>query len=190
MALVAVACNGGSESPSAALTEPVVGGDLLLVMQPGEGPGTTADHLVALFAGPTGGAVEDTANHVAWFDREIGPVHVITFTADRDDSRGGAPEFCVVFGGVSCGLDPDEPRLHMWGDDTFDGALGFAANAYGGADGAEAVFITESANTVSFLTVGGYAHAEWPREWGQPQMVEFSDTAGILVTTLEFPTKG
>lgn len=187
--LMAVACGGGSESPAAALSEHVVGGDLLLVMQPGEGRGTTADHLVAFFAGPLGGAREGTANHIAWFDREIGPVHVITFTADRDNPRGGEPEFCVVFGGVGCGLDPDEPMIHTWGDDMFNGAAGFAANAYGGADAAEAVFTTESDNTVSVLTVGGYAHAEWPREWGPPQTVEFYDITGNLVTSLEFPAE-
>ncbi|MEN8235742.1 MAG: hypothetical protein ABFR89_12565 [Actinomycetota bacterium] len=187
VALVAVACGGGSESPTAALDEHVVGGDALLVMQPGEGHGETADHLVALFAGPMGGAREGTANHIAWFDRDIGPVHVITFTAGRENPRGGEPEFCVWFhNGISCGLDPDEPILHGWGDDMFDGGPGFGADAYGGADGAEAVFTTESGNTVSVLTVGGYAHAEWPREWGEPQTVEFYDTDGNPVTRLEF----
>jgi hypothetical protein len=133
--------------------------------------------------------MEGTANHIAWFDREVGPMHVVTFTAGRDNPRGGDPEFCVAFGGVGCGLDPDEPTLHTWGEDTVNGAVGFVANAFGGADGAEAVFMTESANTVSVLTVSGYAHAEWPREWGRPQTVEFHDTAGSLVTRLEFPVE-
>ena len=187
--LVAVACGGGSESSTPALSEHVVGGNLLLVMESGEGRGETADHLAELFAGALGGAREGTADHIAWFDREIGPVHVITFTAGRDNPRGGEPEFCVMFGsGVGCGLDPDEPMLRDWDRIMFDGGAGFGANAYGGSDGAEAVFTTESGSTVSVLTVGGYAHAEWPGEWGQPQAVEFYDTDGNAVTRLEFQT--
>jgi hypothetical protein len=81
-------------------------------------------------------------------------------------------------------LEPDyAPTIHDWSDGA---GGGFQADAYGGAGGAEAVFITDSAKTVSVLTVGGYAHAEWPREWGEPQTVEFYDTAGNLVTELEF----
>ena len=154
--LVAVACGGGGEAPTAALSEHLVGGDLLLVMQPGEG----------------------TANHVAWFDGEYGPVDVVTFTTGRDNRRGGGAEFCIMFGGGGgCGLAPDEPILHGYGAGL--------ANAYGGADGAEAVFTTESGNTVSVLTVAGYAHAEWPQEWGLPKTAEFYDTSGSLVVRLD-----
>ena len=186
LALVTVACGGGSEVPTVALSEHVVGGDLLLVMQPGEGRGGKAEQLAAPVADHVfGGVKEGTPNHVAWFDREFGPVHVVTFTAGRDNPRGGDPEFCVMFGrGASCGLDQGEPALHGWGDEP----AGFEADAYGGAGSAEAVFITESANTVSVLTVGGYAHAEWPKEWGKPQTVEFYDTTGSLVVTLDFQT--
>lgn len=176
--LVVAACGGGGEEPTADLSEHVIGGDLLLVMQPGEGRGEEVEQLVAPFADPFG-VKEGTADHVAWFDGEYRPMHFITFTADRDNPRGGDPEFCVMSGtGVGCGLDPDDPTL-------YDSGVG-EASAFGGADGAEAVFTTESANTVSVLTVGGYARAEWPPEWGQPQTVEFYDSAGNSLVILSF----
>jgi hypothetical protein len=177
-----VVTGGGGEGPAPALSEHVVGGDLLLVMNPGFGRGEEAE-LLALSADPLGtfGVKEGTADHVAWFDGEYRPMQVVTFTAGRDNPRGGDPEFCVVIGGGGgCGFDPDEPTIHGW-------AVG-EANAFGGAGGAEAVFTTESANTVSVLTVGGYARAEWPREWGQPQTVEFYDTSGSLLVRLDFQT--
>lgn len=45
--------------------------------------------------------------------------------------------------------------------------------------GAEAVITTESGKTVAVTTVAGYAHAEWPTEWGQPQTVESYDTSSL-----------
>ena len=72
--LMVAACGGGGEGPTADLSEHVIGGDLLLVMQPGEGRGEEAEQLAAPFADPFG-VKEGTANHVAWFNGEYRPMH-------------------------------------------------------------------------------------------------------------------
>lgn len=210
LVLVLVACGSGGESPattsnglSAALAEHLVGGDILLKMETGDGPGLfdqtsldSAEELTPLQAAGFfalqghGGLRDGMADHVAWFDGEYGRMHVVTFRAGQENPRGGEPEFCVALvllqqagplsSGVTCGLDPDEPMFHGGGVDVVG-----VAGAFGGTDVAKAVFITESQKTVSVLTVGGWAFAEWPLEWGAPQAVEFHDTARSLVTTLE-----
>ncbi len=186
--LVAAGCGGDGDATDVALGEHVVGGDLQLVMQPGEGPGEFADSLVAFpdIEMAFGGARPGTADHVAWIDGAFGPVHFVTFTAGRENPRGGAPELCVFAGGGGgCRFDPAQPAL-------LDFALlaPFQANVYAGPGGAEAVFVTESSRAVSVLTVGGFAHAEWPDEWGPPQVVEFYDTDGDLLSRLEYPADG
>ena len=52
----------------------------------------------------------------------------------------------------------------------------------------EVVFATESGKTVSVVTAGGFAHADWPEDWGPPQMVDFDAATGELVVTLEMQT--
>jgi hypothetical protein len=212
--LLLSSCGDGGSGP---LTEPVVGGDLVLVMQPGEGTETnTGRYLVEIFD-PDGkyGLREGTANHVGWIESEYGPRHVVTFTAGRDNPRGGEPELCVIVvtvgiqavrdeaatfnGGGACGLDADEPmilggnlgsgsresaRIPMISGGSLGSASLEPADVYGGADGAEAVITTESGKTVSVLATNGFALAEWPREWGLLQMVDFYDTSGDPVGTV------
>lgn len=184
--VVVLSCGGCDDTDESANREHVIGGDSLLVMEPGEGPGEFADELAALVASPFGGVREGTANHVASFDGKHGSGHVVTFTAGRENPRGGDPEVCIMFGsGASCRPGLGEPTLLDWGA----GGAGIEANVYGGADADEAVFTTESTNTISVLTVDGYARAEWLRDWGLPQTVEFYDSAGKLLERLEFPAE-
>ena len=111
--VLAVSSCGGDEPTR--LTEPVVGGDLVLVMQPGEGTETsTGRYFVEIFDWDGKfGLREGTANHVGWIDSEYGPRHVVTFTAGRDNPRGGEPELCVYYfpAGSGCGLDVDQPVI-------------------------------------------------------------------------------
>lgn len=179
IALAGSSCGGdGSATPA----EPVVGGDLVLVMQPGEGSATnTGRYFVELFDWEGNwGVKEGTANHVGWIEARYGPRHVVTFTAARDNPRGGEPEFCfIVFpGGGGCGLDPTEAAIYGWGEDS--------AELFAGSTGAEAVITTEAGRTVSILTVEGYAVAEWPGDWGGPESVSYYAADGELLTTLEF----
>lgn len=171
---------GGDES--AVLFEPVIGGDLVLVMKPGEGTETnTGRYFVEMFDWEGNfGLREGTANHVGWIDAEYGPQHIVTFTAGRDNPRGDEPEFCLITfpGGGGCGIDPDEPMVYGWGDGE--------ADAFGGAEAAEAVIATESGKTVSILTVAGYLHAEWPIDWGMPQTVDFYNADGQQLLSLDF----
>jgi hypothetical protein len=168
----------------AATTQPahVVGGDLLLAMQPGEG--TESDlgrSFVEMFDREgTFGLREGTANHVGWIDTEYGPRHIVKFTAGRENPRGGEPESCIIIfpGGGGCGIDPDEPAVYGWSDGE--------ADAFGGDNAAEAVISTESGKTVSIVTIAGHLHAEWPFEWGMPQIVDFYNADGDLLLSLEF----
>lgn len=171
--------------PGAASPQPthVVGGDLLLVMQPGEGTGTdTGRVMVEMFDSQSNfGVREGTANHVGWIDARYGPRHVVTFTAGRENPRGGDPEFCVFIipGGGGCGIDPEKPQVYGWGEDS--------AELFAGPEGVEAVITTTSGNTVSILTAEGYAYAEWPIDWGLPQSVEFYSSGGLLLTAHTVP---
>lgn len=184
VALVASSCSG--DEP-AVLAEPVIGGDLVLAMQPGDGTkANTGRYFVEIIDWEGNfGLREGTANHVGWIDAEYGPRHIVTFTAGRDNPRGGDPEFCVISfpGGGGCGIDPDEPAVYGWGDY----GSGYGAEVFGGSDCAEAVITTRTGNTVSILTVHGYAYAEWVRDWGEPQTVEFYNTDGDPLLSLEFP---
>lgn len=180
-AVVLVGSSCGGDKP-AVLAEPVIGGDLVLAMQPGDGTkANTGRYFVEIFDWEGNfGLQEGTANHVGWIDAEYGPLHIVTFTAGRDNPRGGEPEFCLITfpGGGGCGLDPSEPAVYGWGDGQ--------ADAFGGSEAAEAVIATESGRTVSILTVAGYFHADWPVEWGTPLTVDFHDSEGELLETLEF----
>lgn len=183
--VVVLCCGGCDDTDESADRQHVIGGDLLLVMEPGEGPGEFADELAALVASPFGGVRQGTPDHVASFDGEYGPAHVVTFTAGRENPRGGDPEFCVWVGSsMSCRVTEGEPMVHGWGW----GGPGPSASAYGGPQGAEAVFTTEFGKTVSVLAVGGYAYAEWAEDWGKPQTVAFYDAAGNRIVKLDFAT--
>ena len=179
IALVGSSC-GGDEP--AVLAEPFVGGDLVLVMQPGEGTETnTGRYFVEIFDWEGNfGLREGTANHIGWIDTEYGPRHIVTFTAGRENPRGDESEFCLITfpGGGGCGLDPEEPMVYGFGEGE--------ADAFGGADAAEAVVATESGKTVSILTVAGYLRAEWPVDWGWPLTVDFYNADGDPLLSLEF----
>ncbi len=197
IALVAVtSCGASDDGGGGVLSEPIVGGDLILFMQPGDGPGVMADQLAGHWVRLTEIPVkEGTPDHLAWFDRttgpdeswfmkDAGPVHVFSFTADRENPRGGDPEFCLMFGGGGgCAPGIDQPQIHS----SDRGPLGgYLAQAFGGADAAEAVILTESGKTISILAAAGYVHAEWPDEWGPPQTVSFYDREGSRALELPF----
>jgi hypothetical protein len=192
--VVAVSCGGSEDTGTAGDRRRVIGGDLLLAMEPGQGHGEFADSLIAVRADPFGGADPGSADHVAFFQSSRQPqpflhtpegvVHVVTFTAGRENPRGGEPELCLsIAGGASCGPGMDQPGWRGWGDL----AGGFYAAAFGGLEAVEAVLNTESGNTVSVLIVGGYAYAEWSDEWGRQDTIEFYDTTGSLLILIEIP---
>ena len=165
-------------------TEPahVVGGDLLLAMQPGEGTETDLGRSFVEMFDREGifGLREGTANHVGWIDTEYGARHIVTFTAGRENPRGEEPESCILIfpGGGGCGIDPDEPAVYGWSDGE--------ADAFGGANASEAVISTESGKTVAIVTVAGHLHAVWPFEWDMPQTVDFYDAEGHPLLSLDF----
>lgn len=183
LALALLSC--GSDEPEV-ITEPVVGGDLVLAMQPGEGLETnTGRYFVEMFDWEGNfGLKEGTANHVGWIEREFGPVHIVAFTAGRPNPRGGAAESCVIYfpGGGTCTLDPEEPVVFTWGDQ----GSGYGAEVFGGPDCAEAVITTGTGYTVSVLTAQGFAYAEWPADWGMPETVDFYNAGGVPLSSLDF----
>ena len=152
-------------------------------MEPGEGGGQFADDFADSIAGPVGGAVAGTASHVAWFDggHDRGPAHVVTFVPDRDVTED---DFCVwIASGMGCRVVEGEPQVHGYGWD----ATYVHASAFGGSNGAEAVFTTEFGKTISVLTVDGYAYAEWSADWGKPAHVTFYDTSGSNAVFMNLP---
>jgi hypothetical protein len=182
--VLAVSGCGGDEPE--VLAEPVIGGDLVVMMQPGEGTETnTGRYFVEMFDWEGNfGLQEGTANHVGWVEREFGPVHIVAFTAGRQNPRGGAAESCVIYfpGSGSCTLDPEEPAVFTWRDQ----GSSYGAEVFGGPDCVEAVITTRSGNTVAILTVEGFAYAEWARDWGEPQTVDFYNAAGVPLSSLDF----
>lgn len=177
-----VVAAGDGETTAITEATHVVGGDLLLAMQPGEGTETDTGRAFVEIFDREGmfGVQEGTANHVGWIDTEYGTRHIVTFTAGRENPRGGEPEFCLIIfpGGGGCGIDPDEPAVYGWGQGE--------ADAFGGDGVAEAVITTESGKTVAILTIAGHLHAEWPYEWGWPDTVDFYDATGDPALSLEF----
>jgi len=160
-----------------------VGGDLLLVMEPGSGPGVEAEMMLGLnIQGiEVFGVADGTANFVARAYGPYGGKNIVTFTAGRENPRGGDPELCFMFlpGGGGCGHSPDEPTIY--------GFSSGSVEAFGGSEAAEAVFTTESGSTVSVLTVDGWVYAEWPGGWGLPLTGDFYDASGFLIATLTVP---
>ena len=168
--------NGVLEAPP----DHPVGGDLLLEMAPGSGPGEEADQFLNVFGNLVEpfGVEQGSADHVAKGAGEQGPVHIITFVAARENPRGGEAEFCVMVlpGGGGCGQEPEELTYYGW-------AAG-SVEAFVGRDAVEAVFATESGMTVSLLVEGGWAYAEWPPDWGSPTSCDVYDGQGALIDSL------
>lgn len=191
--MVGMACGGSDAIDVASDRRHVVGGDLLLVMESGQGVGEFADGLLSrLRRDGFGGVVPGSADHLAFFESSEppGPGHpggVVDFvTYRRPNPQRGEADFCLSWGAAaSCQRGLPEPGF--LGQGTL--FWGFEAAAFGGKDLAEAVFVTESANTVSVLAVRGYAYAEWQEEWGPAARVEFYDAAGSLMASVEFPTE-
>jgi hypothetical protein len=180
------ACGGDNEA--AVPRRHVVGGDLLIVMQVGEGPGALAERLIdGPDLDPFGGAAPGSASHVAFFQSSLEPVplhhtpqgvvHFVTFTAGRENPRGGAAGSCLWWGGsASCGPRLKEPGVLGFGNL----AVAYYAAGFGGEHSTEAVFATASGNTVSVLTANGYAYAEWDTEWGHPTAIDFYTDQSLL----------
>jgi hypothetical protein len=167
--------------------------DLTLTVNPGPGPGLSADELAAMAGSPNIVVVEGTSQRVGWVQADAILFDIIEFRSLGEEPQRNPDEVSTCLAVVSaetgftdtaCHPETNPPTagsISGWGT---DGSFNWIAET--GPGGMQRAMVTTTQGRTIEIQTARIVFAAWPITWGPPQSLTFFDQTGTALGTIDY----